>query len=113
MNRYLALLFFLVVAPSRAEIEQQFAAIGDLELESGQVLRDVRVGYVAAGELNADKSNVILFPTWFTGTARNLLDFEVIGPGKLADTLPRSVWYIFRHSGSLPPRCFLFVCSEI
>jgi homoserine O-acetyltransferase len=86
MNRYLALLFFLVVAPSRAEIEQQFAAIGDLELESGQVLRDVRVGYVAAGELNADKSNVILFPTWFTGTARNLLDFEVIGPGKLADT---------------------------
>ena len=86
MNRYFLLLVMLVAAPLRAEIEQQFAAIGDLELESGEVLRDARVGYVTAGELNADRSNVILFPTWFTGTAKNLLDFGVIGPGKLADT---------------------------
>jgi homoserine O-acetyltransferase len=86
MNPYLVLLSLLVVAPSWAEIEQQFADIGDLRLESGEVLRDVRVGFLTVGELNADKSNVILFPTWFTGTARNLLEFEVIGPGKLADT---------------------------
>ena len=86
MNRYLIVLFLLAVVPVQAEFEQQFADIGDLELESGQVLRNVNVGYITAGTLNADKSNVLVFPTWFGGSARNLVDFGHIGPGKLADT---------------------------
>lgn len=86
MKRFLVLACLFAVTPLRAEIEQRYADIGDLVLESGVILRDVRIGYLAAGQLNEDKSNVILFPTWFTGTARELVDFAVIGPGRLADT---------------------------
>lgn len=69
-----------------ADNDQQFARIGDLPLESGKILQDTRIGYRVLGTLNADKSNIIVFPTWFGGTSGNLIDFGLIGPGKLADT---------------------------
>lgn len=68
---------------------QQVAAIGDLRLESGETIRDCRVGYRTFGKLNAQRSNAVLFPTWFTGTTANLA--EQIGPGKLVDS---SQWYV-------------------
>lgn len=64
--------------------EQQFANLGDFKLESGEVLRDCRIGYRTFGQLNADKSNVILFPTWAGGTTEQLMGS--VGPGKLADS---------------------------
>jgi len=86
MTKYLALVFLFVTMAAQADVEQQFAEIGDLELLSGGILRDVRIGYVTAGELNEDRSNIVVFPTWVTGTAANLVNFGVVGPGKLADT---------------------------
>jgi homoserine O-acetyltransferase len=74
----------LLSATSMAE--QQYVNIGDLEMRSGEVLENCSVGYRTYGELNADKSNVLVFPTWFTGTTEILVEFEKIGPGKLADT---------------------------
>lgn len=65
---------------------QQFADIGDLQLVSGAVLHDARIGYRTTGRLNADKSNVVVFPTWFTGTSGDLLRWGKIGPGQLADS---------------------------
>ena len=50
----------------------QIGAIGDLTLESGAVLRDAKLGYRTEGTLNAERSNAILFPTWFTGTTARL-----------------------------------------
>ncbi|MGK2924918.1 MAG: alpha/beta fold hydrolase [Lysobacterales bacterium] len=79
-------LFCCLSQAAVAESPQQFAAIGDLRLVSGETLHDVRVGYRTAGTLNADKSNVIVFPTWFSGSSEELLRFDKIGPGKLADT---------------------------
>lgn len=79
-------LFCLLSLPALADSPQQFAAIGDLQLVSGQTLHDVRLGYRTAGTLNADRSNVIVFPTWFTGSSGDLLQNDKIGPGKLADT---------------------------
>lgn len=64
--------------------DQQWAEIGDLKLESGEVIRNCRVGYRTHGALNAAKSNAILWPTWFTGTTAQLEGF--IGKGKLLDT---------------------------
>jgi len=64
--------------------EQQFAQLGDFKLESGEVLRDCRIGYRTLGQLNQEKSNVILFPTWAGGTTEQLLGSA--GPGKLADS---------------------------
>ena len=64
--------------------EQQFASLSDFKLESGEVLRDCRVGYRTLGTLNSGKSNIILVPTWAGGATEQLLGSA--GPGKLADT---------------------------
>lgn len=63
---------------------QQFANLGDLKLQSGEVLRDCRIGYRTFGKLDATRSNTILFPTWAGGTTEQLS--ASIGPGKLADS---------------------------
>ena len=64
--------------------EQQFANIGDLKLESGGAIRNCRIGYRTFGRLAPDKSNVIVFPTWASGTSEQLK--SDIGPGKLIDS---------------------------
>lgn len=43
-------------------------SIGTLELEEGGVIQDCWLAYATAGELNEDKSNAILIPTWYSGT---------------------------------------------
>src|SRR6476659_10938470 len=64
--------------------EQQFANLGDFKLQNGGVIRNCRIGYRTFGKLNADKSNVIVFPTWAVGTTEQLQ--SSIGPGKLVDS---------------------------
>ena len=87
----LALLLILLAALAapqalRAEGELRLADLGDFRLESGQAIRECRVGYRTWGTLNRDRSNAVLFPTWFAGTSKDLADLGFIGPGKLADT---------------------------
>ncbi|HJX92582.1 MAG TPA: alpha/beta fold hydrolase [Pyrinomonadaceae bacterium] len=64
--------------------EQQFAELGDFKLQSGEVIRDCRIGYRVFGQLNSGKSNAIVFPTWAGGTTDQLK--SQIGPGKLIDS---------------------------
>src|SRR6267143_6366606 len=61
----------------------RFAQLGDFKVESGEVIRDCRVGYRTFGKLNDAKSNAILFPTWASGTTEQLQ--SNIGVGKLVD----------------------------
>lgn len=42
--------------------------LGDFTLLSGKILRQAYLGYETHGELKEDKSNVIVYPTWFAGT---------------------------------------------
>lgn len=79
------LLLFLFTTVSAAN-EQQFAEMEWLETASGVAIEKCRIGYRTAGELNDDRSNVIVFPTWFTGTSESLFSAGLIGPGLLADT---------------------------
>ncbi len=79
----LSLLLLAGVALAQ-EGQQQFASLGDFQLVSGENIRDCRIGYRTFGQLNADKSNAILLPTWFSGTTQGLV--SDIGPGKLADS---------------------------
>ena len=58
--------------------------IGDLKLESGEVIKDFAISYVTHGTLNAQKSNAILMVTAISGN-HHRLDF-LIGPGKALDT---------------------------
>jgi homoserine O-acetyltransferase len=64
--------------------EQKFASLGDFKLQSGEVIKDCKIGYRTLGTLNADKSNVVVFPTWASGTTEQLLGN--VGAGKLVDS---------------------------
>jgi homoserine O-acetyltransferase len=67
-----------------AQAPQQFADLGTCLLESGQTLRECRIGYRTYGQMNADRSNVILFPSWFNGTTENLETY--VGAQGFADS---------------------------
>ncbi len=70
-----------------ADGDLRFFAIGDFQLESGAAIRQCRIGYRTYGALNADKSNAVLFPAWFTGTSKDLEQYFGKDPAKLIDTL--------------------------
>jgi len=59
------------------------AALGDLALESGEVIHDFEQSYVTHGTLDAEKSNAILVCASLTGN-HTRLDF-LIGPGLALD----------------------------
>jgi len=63
---------------------QQFFALGDFALESGQVIRGCRIGYRTQGNLDAAKSNAVLVAPWLMGTSGELS--AQIGEGKLVDS---------------------------
>lgn len=64
--------------------EPKVANLGTCPLENGQVIRDCRLAYRTAGRLNADRSNAVLFPTWFSGNSNGIIN--LLGPGELVDT---------------------------
>jgi homoserine O-acetyltransferase/O-succinyltransferase len=41
--------------------------LGDFALQQGATLRKAKLAYKTYGTLNADKSNVIVYPTWYSG----------------------------------------------
>ena len=69
--------------------QQRFAPLGDFRLESGETIRDCRIGYRTWGKLNAARANAILFPTWFGGTTAQLA--ANFGRGKMLDP---AEWFI-------------------
>jgi homoserine O-acetyltransferase len=80
-------LTYVVAVPALCTAaEQQFSVIGDFRTESGDTLRECRVGYRTYGTLDADNANIVIFPTWFTGTTADLERAGLIGPGALANT---------------------------
>ena len=58
-------------------------SLGDVALQSGQILPEATLAYKTYGSPNADRSNVVLLPTFYTGThVRNEAFF---GPGRAVD----------------------------
>lgn len=58
-------------------------SLGNVRLQSGETLHDARLCYQTYGTLNAAKDNVVLIPTFYTGThERNEAYF---GPGRAID----------------------------
>jgi homoserine O-acetyltransferase len=58
--------------------------LGDLPLQHGGTLAGARLAYKVYGRLADDRSNAILFPTWYTGTHVDLR--WLIGPDRPLDT---------------------------
>jgi len=67
-----------------ADGDLQFAKLGDFELVGGGKISNCLIGYRTFGSLNAERSNAILFPTWFSGQTQDLKDF--ISPEGMADS---------------------------
>lgn len=70
--------FCLLFCSALPAQELRFANLGDFRLDSGEVIRDCRIGYRTFGKLNADTSNAISIPTWANGTTDQLQ--HSIGP---------------------------------
>jgi len=64
--------------------DYQCFALGDMPLQKGGVLRQAKLAYKTYGRLNADRSNVILYPTHYTGSHR--CNEVMIGAGRALDT---------------------------
>jgi homoserine O-acetyltransferase len=82
-----SLVVLLSVVPAFAhgpnQPPHQLYRIGDLKLESGEVIKDFAISYVTHGTLNAKKSNAVLMVTAISGN-HHRIDF-LIGPGKALD----------------------------
>lgn len=88
-----ALLSLLIpIVPAQAQAPAQPGAepgletyaIGDLPLESGEVIHEFGIAYMTAGMLNPAKSNAVLMVTAIGGN-HHRIDY-LIGPGKGLDT---------------------------
>ena len=42
--------------------------LGDFTLQHGDTLKDAKLAYKTFGELNTDKSNAIVYPTWYSAS---------------------------------------------
>jgi homoserine O-acetyltransferase/O-succinyltransferase len=73
----------LLIANTANAQELKFANLGVLKLESGEDLKDCRIGYRTLGHLNEDHSNAVLLLTWFNGKSEALENS--VGPNKLLD----------------------------
>ncbi len=65
---------------------QKYATLGDLHSASGEIISDTEIGYRTYGKIDSKKSNVLIMPTWHTGTTADLEAYKLIGPNKLLDT---------------------------
>ena len=63
--------------------DYQVFDLGDVTLQRGATLRGARLAYKTYGELNADKSNAIVYPTWYSG--RHWDNEWLIGPDMALD----------------------------
>lgn len=70
------IVLFLGIAPSIfAQGTFKLAKLGNFQLENGQTIQDCELGYRTFGTINQNRSNVILFSTYFMGTSNDLTEF--------------------------------------
>jgi homoserine O-acetyltransferase len=63
--------------------EQQFAELGTCKLANNRQIENCRLGYRTWGTLNEQRSNAIIFPSWFSGNSANMGNF--VGADKMID----------------------------
>ncbi len=100
--RFAALAAFAVLLPASAYSQDLIVEKKTFEMPSyttvgGQTIKNVKIGWQAAGTLNADRSNVILITHFFSGTSHAFGKYKaddkvagywdpIVGPGKAIDT---------------------------
>ena len=66
-----------------AQVDYDIFDLGDVRLRMGATLRDARLAYRTYGRLNQDKSNAVVYPTWYSG--RHWENEWLIGAGMALD----------------------------
>lgn len=72
-----------------ASADYELFSAGDIELQSNARLPDAHLAYRTFGSLNAEKSNVVLFPTWYS--SQHPSNYWLIGEDKALDP---ARWFI-------------------
>ena len=73
MRLILAICFVSLLLPNTyAQSPQKYAQLGDFKTESGAIIKNCKLGYRTIGRLDQSKSNVVVWPTWFTGTSETV-----------------------------------------
>lgn len=84
MKKFVFIFLIISLTTAFPKSIQKFGNIGNLILENGDTLFDCKVGYVEFGHPNKDSSNIIIYPSWFGGTAEQIKG--ALGKDKLIDT---------------------------
>jgi homoserine O-acetyltransferase len=64
-------------------MDHEVFTLHDFELQSGDVLPEARLAYKTYGELNANADNVVVLPTFYTGS--HMRNEGFFGPGRAID----------------------------
>lgn len=64
-------------------VDYEIFDLGDMRFQRGATLRGCKLAYKTFGKLNADKSNAIVYPTWYSG--QHYDNEWLIGPGMALD----------------------------
>jgi homoserine O-acetyltransferase/O-succinyltransferase len=72
MKKSLILLLLLASVHLFAQNNFHLVQIGDFKTTGGGIISKCKIGYRTIGKLNSDKSNVVLWLTWFSGTSEDI-----------------------------------------
>ena len=64
-------------------MSRQTSELGDVALQSGETLRDAKLVYRTCGELNQARDNVVVMPSYYTGSDED--NAKMVGPGRALD----------------------------
>jgi homoserine O-acetyltransferase/O-succinyltransferase len=70
-------------------VDYEVFDLGDVRLQMGATLRDAMLAYKTYGTLNQDRSNAIVYPTWYSG--QHYDNEWLIGEGMALDP---AKWFI-------------------
>jgi len=73
--RYTKILFIVLVCLGyklNAQCVVKTVSLGNFNTVSGKQIKNCIIGYSTIGKLNADKSNVVLWPTWIAGKSEEI-----------------------------------------
>lgn len=64
-------------------VDYEIYDLGDVRLQRGATIRNCKLAYKTFGQLNAEKDNVIVYPTWYSG--QHYDNEWLIGRGRALD----------------------------
>ena len=79
----MTVIFFSPGWARAADGDQQIGQLHTCKLANKRQIDDCFIGYRTWGTLNAQQSNAILFPSWFSGNSNNIANF--VGADKMID----------------------------